>query len=121
LLTDDDVKDWIFDNLPDYVPPPKPKPSIGDFAKFVLPVIRNMPNAGLLDELVAVQPMQLPAGALFYMDFVYSESWWRRWLRNLKKYAHRIYRMRWLPGQAADQARADQRAGGALDHGDQNP
>lgn len=98
-MTDDEAKDWVLENLPDYVPPPKP--SIGDFAKFIAPVIRNMPDVGLLDELVAVQPMQLPAEAVLYMDFVRCESRWR-WWKKLKKYAHRIYRMRWLPRKAAD-------------------
>jgi hypothetical protein len=75
-LTYDEAKDWIFDNLPDYVPP---APSIADFAKLMMPVIRNMPEHDLLADIVAVQPMQGPAAQIFYLDFVYKRPpWWKR-------------------------------------------
>jgi len=118
-LSYDDAKDWIWDNLPTYVPPPKPK--IGAFEKFVMPVIREIaPVQPLLEELVQVQPMQVPAGNVFYLDFVYNDKWWKRWwkalVRVLKRCASRIHSMRRLPSPAADQAAADQRDGAPLDY-----
>lgn len=63
-MTYDDAKDWIFENLPDYVPPPKPK--VGDFSKWVFPVIANMmPQASIVDILTAVQPMEVPPGVFY--------------------------------------------------------
>lgn len=39
------------------------------FGKFIFPVIRNMPSAFALDELVSVQPMAAPRATVMYMDF----------------------------------------------------
>lgn len=78
-MTYDEAKEWIFENIPDYVPP---KPQIGDFSKMIMPVIANMAPANLIDDLVAVQPMTAPAQTAFYLDFI-REPWWRRWWRKV--------------------------------------
>lgn len=54
-MTYDDAKDWIFENMEDYVPP---KPKVGDFSKWIFPAIANMmPETSLVD-IMAVQPIQ---------------------------------------------------------------
>lgn len=40
------------------------------FDKWIFPVIANMPQHNLMEQLVAVQPMQMPAPQVLYMDFV---------------------------------------------------
>lgn len=43
----------------------------GHFDKFIFPVIKNMPPMqGLMEQLVAVQPMQQPAPHVLYLDYV---------------------------------------------------
>lgn len=42
------------------------------FSKFTFPVIRNMGETGLVEQLVPVQPMNQPAAQVFYMDFVHD-------------------------------------------------
>jgi len=54
----------------------------GHFDRYIFPVIANMcPSANIAD-LVQVQPMSLPSGAVFYMDFAKRPSFWDR-LRRL--------------------------------------
>lgn len=43
-----------------------------DFANFIFPVIRNMPEQDLVEQLVAVQPMAQPDAQVMYMDFVHQ-------------------------------------------------
>jgi hypothetical protein len=62
------------------------------FDKFVFPVIQNMPDIqNLAEQLVAVQPMQLPAAQVFYMDMVVGPEGVRRHLPErhplLRRYA----------------------------------
>jgi hypothetical protein len=48
--------------------------------KFIFPIIKNMPNHEYTKELVNVQPMNLPSGTTFYMDFktsVKKKPWWK--------------------------------------------
>jgi|PlaIllAssembly_1097288.scaffolds.fasta_scaffold28214_3 hypothetical protein len=40
------------------------------FDKWVFPVIANMPEIDIMQALVQVQPMQVPAAQVFYMDLV---------------------------------------------------
>lgn len=40
------------------------------FASFILPVIENMPQIPLLNQLVEIQQMPQPAGQMFYIDYV---------------------------------------------------
>ena len=40
------------------------------FDKWIFPVIANMQPNGLMEQLVAVQPMQAPVPQVLYMDFV---------------------------------------------------
>jgi hypothetical protein len=40
------------------------------FAKWVFPVIANMPEVDIMQALVSIQPMQVPAAQVFYMDLV---------------------------------------------------
>lgn len=47
----------------------------GQFDKFIFPVIANMPPMqGLMEQLVAVQPMAQPAPQVLYMDYVYVDG-----------------------------------------------
>lgn len=57
------------------------------FARWVLPVIRNMPaTPDLIGQLIAVQPMQDGRRVhTFYMDFV-RDSWWERFKRWLMSF-----------------------------------
>jgi hypothetical protein len=78
----------------------KPFNQVGDFGRWIFPVIRNVPVADLVAaDLVAVQPMSDPSpdSTMFYMDFVYNSRWerfkrfvkgllnWRHWLRTLRR------------------------------------
>ena len=43
----------------------------GRFASFVFPIIRNvLAHRDIIQDLVAVQPMNAPAGQVFYLDYV---------------------------------------------------
>jgi|OpeIllAssembly_1097287.scaffolds.fasta_scaffold220828_2 hypothetical protein len=46
----------------------------GGFDKWIFPVIANMPQHNLMEQLVAVQPMAQPAPQVMYMDFVYADA-----------------------------------------------
>jgi hypothetical protein len=81
-LTEDEAKEWIFEHLPDYVPPTPI--GLGAFDKFIFPVIRNVPAPGLIESLVTVQPMAVPSATIFYLDFN-RDSWWNRLVRVVKK------------------------------------
>ena len=43
---------------------------IGDFSRWMFPVIGRMAQQDLIQQLVQVQPMALPSARAFYMDFV---------------------------------------------------
>lgn len=46
----------------------------GNFTKFVFPVLRNVfPNL-IANEIVSVQPMTAPHGAVFYLDYIYGTT-----------------------------------------------
>jgi hypothetical protein len=46
---------------------------MGQFAKFIMPIIRNMPDFALIDALMPLQPMDgLPAGTVHVLDYVYG-------------------------------------------------
>lgn len=48
--------------------------NVGSFTKFIFPILRRVfPNL-IANELVSVQPMTGPVGAVFYMDYVYSTT-----------------------------------------------
>lgn len=48
--------------------------NVGPFTKFVFPVLRWVfPNL-IANEIVSVQPMTAPVGAVFYLDYVYGTS-----------------------------------------------
>jgi hypothetical protein len=44
------------------------------FAKWILPVIKNMSDCSLMADLVNVQPMQEKCGQVFYMDYVHIKE-----------------------------------------------
>lgn len=50
----------------------------GSFGKWVFPVIANMPEVDIMQALVQVQPMQVPAAQVFYMDLVVGPEGVRR-------------------------------------------
>lgn len=43
---------------------------VGGFSELIFPVIANMRPADMVEQLIAVQLMQVPAAQVFYMDFV---------------------------------------------------
>lgn len=48
--------------------------NIGSFTKFIFPILRRVfPNL-IANELVSVQPMTAPVGAVFYLDYVYGTT-----------------------------------------------
>lgn len=48
--------------------------NVGSFTKFIFPVLRRVfPNL-IANEIVSVQPMTAPVGAVFYLDYVYGTS-----------------------------------------------
>lgn len=48
--------------------------NVGYFTKFIFPVLRRVfPNL-IANEIVSVQPMTAPQGAIFYLDYVYGST-----------------------------------------------
>jgi hypothetical protein len=48
--------------------------SVGAFTKFIFPVLRRVfPNL-IANEIVSVQPMTAPVGAVFYLDYIYGTT-----------------------------------------------
>ena len=48
--------------------------NVGSFTKFIFPVLRRVfPNL-IANEIVSVQPMTAPVGAVFFLDYVYGTN-----------------------------------------------
>lgn len=48
--------------------------NVGSFTKFIFPVLRRVfPNL-IANEIVSVQPMSAPVGAVFFLDYIYGTS-----------------------------------------------
>jgi len=48
--------------------------NVGSFTKFIFPILRRVfPNL-IANEIVSVQPMTAPVGAVFYLDYVYGTN-----------------------------------------------
>jgi len=48
--------------------------NVGSFTKFIFPILRRVfPNL-IANEIVSVQPMTAPVGAVFYLDYVYGTT-----------------------------------------------
>lgn len=48
--------------------------NVGSFTKFIFPVLRRVfPNL-IANEIVSVQPMTAPIGAIFYLDYIYGTT-----------------------------------------------
>ncbi len=48
--------------------------NVGSFTKFIFPILRRVfPNL-IANDIVSVQPMNGPVGAVFYMDYVYATT-----------------------------------------------
>jgi hypothetical protein len=48
--------------------------NVGTFTKFIFPILRRVfPNL-IANEIVSVQPMTAPTGAVFFLDYVYASS-----------------------------------------------
>jgi hypothetical protein len=48
--------------------------NVGSFTKFIFPVLRRVfPNL-IANEIVSVQPMTAPVGAVFYLDYIYGTT-----------------------------------------------
>jgi hypothetical protein len=53
--------------------------NIGQFESFVFPVIKKVYPSMLINDLVKVQPMNVPSGQVFYMDFKHvPRPWYKR-------------------------------------------
>ncbi len=50
------------------------EPNCLDFSKFAFPLVRRVFNPLIMQDLVSVQPMTLPAGLTFYLDHQTSGS-----------------------------------------------
>ncbi len=50
-----------------------PDPIFG-FTKMIFPILRRIVPSLIANELVSVQPMSLPSGLLFYMDYRYDNT-----------------------------------------------
>ena len=51
-----------------------------DWVKFTFPVIKNMGESNLLHDLINVQPMNVPASQIFYLDYIKErKNWWQFW------------------------------------------
>ena len=48
--------------------------SLDDFSHFMLPIVRRVFTPLIANQLVSIQPMTLPAGNIFYMDYTYGQS-----------------------------------------------
>lgn len=55
-----------------------PPSSPVDFSKIAFPPIRRVQSGLIANDIVSVQPMSMPAGALFYLDYTYGNSVWRQ-------------------------------------------
>lgn len=47
---------------------------IGNFSKWIFPIIRNMGDLDVIDELVSVQPMTAPIEGVMFMDIHYGRN-----------------------------------------------
>lgn len=45
-----------------------------NFANFAMPLVRKVNYQKIANDLVSVQPMTLPSGALFYLDYTYGSG-----------------------------------------------
>jgi len=53
------------------------------FATYTFPVIKNLSERLLVEDLIEVQPMNVPSGRIFYLDYIHTKKkWWQFW----KKY-----------------------------------
>lgn len=48
--------------------------NVGPFTKFVFPVLRRVFPTLIANEIVSVQPMTAPIGAIFYLDYIYGTN-----------------------------------------------
>ncbi len=48
--------------------------SLGMFQKFAFPIVRRVFAGLIANELVSVQPMSLPSGLIFFLDFTVSDN-----------------------------------------------
>ena len=59
---------------------PGPKIELPKFVNAIFPIIRRVVPNLIANDIVSVQPMSLPAGSVFYMDYKYgkSDAAWRK-------------------------------------------
>lgn len=48
--------------------------NVGNFQKFVLPILRRVFPSLISNEIASVQPMSGPVGVVFYMDYIYGST-----------------------------------------------
>lgn len=53
-------------------------PQLGGFANIAMPLVRSVFASQIANQLVSVQPMSLPAGLIFYMDYTYGPDKWHQ-------------------------------------------
>ena len=47
---------------------------VGGFTNIAFPIVRRVFGGLVANELVSIQPMSLPSGLLFYLDYTYGTS-----------------------------------------------
>ena len=47
---------------------------VGGFTNIAFPIVRRVFGGLVANELVSIQPMSLPSGLLFYLDYTYGNS-----------------------------------------------
>ena len=47
---------------------------VGGFTNIAFPIVRRVFGGLIANELVSIQPMSLPSGLLFYLDYTYGDA-----------------------------------------------
>lgn len=65
-----------------------PRPGLGPFDRWIFPVIANMSETDVIDQLITIQPMSVPSGELLYMDLKYGPArrrpFWERLMPRIE-------------------------------------
>jgi hypothetical protein len=67
--------------IPKVISKPIPKAvvtTIG-FDEFIFPIIRNVSIPLVAHDFIKIQPMNVPSGMVFYMDYKYKKPWYQFW------------------------------------------
>lgn len=50
------------------------EPQLSDFSKFVAPIVRRVYPTLIANQLVSIQPMSVPNGLVFFLDYQYGKD-----------------------------------------------